>query len=200
MARTIAVALAGKESSFAFKAVERSALYGKRRRVALDANGQPCGRASLLEDGSLILKSGMTGQGYFLDDGSFMKQTDLEGFDASGTPLAKVPSTLGVAQELVGPVDPSVVLDLRVATIYALEPESIDTALKEQLDAGNIYQFAFNFREDYQAETGILLGNENGMFALIGEPVSYQWSALNIVSELPSVDEDTDDDLDFEML
>lgn len=200
MARTIAVALAGKESSFAFKAVERSALYGKRRRVALDSSGQPCGRASLLEDGSLILKSGMTGQGYFLADGSFMKQTDLEGFDVSGTPLPKVPSTLGVAQELVGPVDPSVVLDLRVATIYALEPESIDTALKEQLDAGNIYQFAFNFREDYQAETGILLGNENGMFALIGEPVSYQWSALNIVSELPSVDEDTDDDLDFEML
>ena len=91
MARTIAVALAGKESSFAFKAVERSALYGKRRRVALDANGEPCGRASLLEDGSLILKSGMTGQGYFLDDGSFMKQTDLEGFDVGGTPVAKVP-------------------------------------------------------------------------------------------------------------
>jgi hypothetical protein len=200
VARTISVALAGKESSFAFKAVERSALYGKRRRVALDANGQPCGRASLLEDGSLILKSGMTGQGYFLDDGSFMKQTDLEGFDVGGTPLVKVPSTLGVAQELVGPVDPSVVLDLRVATIYALEPESLDTGLKESLEKGNIYQFAFNFREDYQAETGILLANENGMFALIGEPVTYQWSVLNIVSELPSVDEDTDDDLDFEML
>jgi len=199
VARVISVSLGKKESSFTFKSVERSALYGKRRRVALDAKGEPCSRASLLEDGSLILKSGMTGQGYFLDDGTFMKQGDLEGFDATGAPLEKVPSTLGVAQELVGPVDPSVVLDLRVATIYALEPEEVDGELAKELQAGNMYQFAFNFRDDYQAETGILLANENGMFALIGVPVSYVWSSLNIVTELPSVDEDTDDELDFEM-
>lgn len=200
MARVISVALDGVESAFTFKAVERSALYGKRRRVALDRDGQPCGRASLLEDGSLLLRSGMTGQGYFLPDGRFVKQSDLEGFDASGVVLEKAPSTLGVAQPLEGPIDPSEVLDLRVETIYALDPDAVDDGLMAKLTSGNLYRFAFNFRDDYRAETGILLSNENGVFALIGIPVSYSWSSLAVASELPPADEDSDDDLDFEML
>ena len=200
MARVISVALEGVESAFTFKAVERAALYGKRRRVALDRDGQPCSRASLLEDGSLLLRSGMTGQGYFLPDGRFVKQSDLEGIDASGVVLEKVPSTLGVAQPLEGPIDPSEVLDLRVETIYALDPDAVDDGLMAKLTSGNVYRFAFNFRDDYRAETGILLANENGVFALIGNPVSYAWSSLAVTSELPPADDDSDDDLDFEML
>jgi hypothetical protein len=199
MARVISVAFNGTESVFGFRAVDRSALYGKRRRVALDAEGRPCARGSILEDGSLLLKSGMTGQGYFLSDGTFLKQADLEGFDLAGNPLAKVPSTLGITQELVGPVDPTRVLDLKVDSIYILDPDSIDEGLSSSLDNGDIYEFPFNYRDDYQAETAILLRNKSGTFALIGQPVSYQWSTLNIVSELPAVDEDSDDDLDFEM-
>jgi hypothetical protein len=84
MAKNIIVSLDGEESSFGFKAVDRSSLYGKRRRIALDKDGNPCTRGSLLEDGSLLLKSGMSGQGYFLDDGTFLKQSDLEGFDING--------------------------------------------------------------------------------------------------------------------
>lgn len=72
MARVISVGLEGVESSFGFKVVDRAALYGRRRRVALDRDGQTCSRASLLEDGSLLLRSGMTGQGYFLPDGTFL--------------------------------------------------------------------------------------------------------------------------------
>ena len=199
MARNLSVELHGVESSFEFKSVDRAALYGKRRRIALDANGQPCGRASILDDGSMLLKSGMTGQGYFLADGSFLKQSELEGFDVTGKPLEKVPSTLGVVQELIGPIDPTRVLDMRVTTIYVLISESIDEALSASLDRGDIYEFAFNFREDYQGETGLLLRNKSDTFALIGLPVSYEWSELNIVLELPAIDEDTDDDLDFEM-
>lgn len=199
MARNICVALNGIESTFEFKSVDRAALYGKRRRIALDANGQPCGRASILDDGSMILKSGMTGQGYFLSDGSFLKQGELEGFDDKGNPLEKVSSTLGVSQELTGPVDPARVLDMRISSIYALDSDAIDEHLATSLDGGDIYEFRFNYREDYQAETGLLLRNKSGTFALIGLPVTYEWSELNIVSELPAIDEDTDDDLDFEM-
>jgi len=199
MARVIQVALGSNESRFAFKPVDRTALYGKRRRVALDEAGEPCARASLLDDGSMILKSGMTGQGYFLEDGSFIKQSELEGFDDSGKPIEKVPSTLGNAQELVGPMDASEVLDLRVATIYSLETEQLAPDLAESLKRGDIYKFAFNYRDDYRAETGILLSNDEGYFALIGLPTAYMWSQLSLVTELPASDEDTDDELDFEM-
>lgn len=200
MARAITVALGGAESSFGFKAVDREAIYGKRRRVVLDREGQPCARASLLEDGSLLLRSGMTGQGYFLPDGTFLKQGDLEAFDADGAALEKVPSTIGVAQALEGPVNPSDVLDLKVETIYALTPDQVSEELTTSLNGGDIYRFAFNFRDDYRAETAYLLANDNGIFALIGVPTSYEWATLATLTELPSeeVIDDDDDDLDFE--
>lgn len=199
MARVIAVSLDGVESTFGFKSVDRAAIYGKRRRVALDRDGQPCTRASLLEDGSLLLRSGMTGQGYFLPDGTFLKQSDLEAFDESGHALEKVPSTVGVPQPLEGPVDPREVLDLRVETVYALEPDTVSEALIARLNAGDIFRFTFNFRDDYRAETGMLLANESGLFALIGVPITYEWSSLQVLVDLPSGDEESDDDdLDFE--
>ena len=39
MARVIAVSLEGVESTFGFASVDRSALYGRRRRVPLDEQG-----------------------------------------------------------------------------------------------------------------------------------------------------------------
>lgn len=147
----------------------------------------------------MILRSGMTGQGYFLPDGTFMKQAELEGYDTDGKPLDKAPSTLGVPQDLEGPVTPQDVLNLRVQSIYALAPETIDESLKEQLQSGSVYRFTFNFREDYRAETAVLLANDNGFFALVGQPVDYEWSRLETVSELPASDIDSDDDdLDFD--
>jgi hypothetical protein len=143
MAKNIIVSLNGEESSFGFKAVDRASLYGKRRRIALDKDGNPCTRGSLLEDGSLLLKSGMSGQGYFLDDGTFLKQSDLEGFDINWNPLTKTPSTLGEVQKLEGPVNPNDVLDLRVKTVYSLDPENFSAKLKTSLDEGNIFKFTF---------------------------------------------------------
>lgn len=199
MARSLVLTLDGEESSFGFKPVDRAAIYGKRKRVALDKNGQPCTRASLLEDGSLLLKSGMSAQGYFTGDGKSHKLADLEAFDPDGNPATKVPSTLGVAQNLRGPLDPSAVLDLRANTIYFLDPEQLGQNLATRLQSGDVYGFSFNYRDDYRAETGVLLHNENGYFALIGEPVSYEWASLAAVAELPPSDSDSDDELDFEM-
>lgn len=199
MARTICVSLDGVESSFGFKSIDRSALYGRRRRVALDRDGVQCTRASLLEDGSLLLRSGMTGQGYFLQDGTFLKQSDLEAFDETGRPLERVPSTLGIAQPLEGPVDVTEVLNMRVETVYALDPDEVDDGLMSRLTGGEIFRFAFNFRDDFRAESGILLANDQGAFALVGVPVSFEWSTLNLAPDLPMADQEAEDDLDFEM-
>ena len=199
MAKVISVQRDGAESTFNFNSIDLAAIYGKRRRVALDENGEPCSRGSLLDDGSMILRSGMTGQGYFLPDGTFLKQTELEGYDTDGQPITKVPSTLGVPQELEGPIAPHEVLDLRVQTIYALDPESLDDKLRSDLEGGDVFRFKFNFRDDYRAETAVLLANDNGMFALVGVPMEHEWSRLDIVTELPSTDFDSDDDdLDFD--
>ena len=77
MARNIVVLLDGEESSFDFKAIDRAAINGKRRRVALDRDGEACNRASLTEDGSVLIKSGMTGQAYFDEAGQAYKLAEL---------------------------------------------------------------------------------------------------------------------------
>jgi hypothetical protein len=199
MASNLVLLLDGEESEFGLKRLNREDIYGKRKRVALDADGELCGKASLLDDGSLLLKSGMTAQGYFTPDGRSYKQTELVAFDSEGKPLEKVPSTLGVAQDLSGPLPAEAVLDLRVDSIYQLETEQLGDKLAKSLAAGEIYGFSFNYREDYSAESGVLLSNENGFFALIGKPVEWEWSSLTTVADLPASDVDADEELDFEM-
>jgi DNA-binding XRE family transcriptional regulator len=198
MAKDIVVSLGGKESTFSYKAVDRASLYGKRKRVLLDEQGEPCSRASLLEDGSLLIKSGMTAQGYFLSDGRSYKQSELEGFDLSGKPLSKAPSTLGVSQELKE-VSAEDALNVSQQTVYALEANQLDESLKKSLDEGKVFSFPFNYREDYQAETALLVSNDNGYFAIIGQPIDYEWVGFKSVVDLPPESEDSDEDLDFEM-
>lgn len=199
MARNLVLVLDGEQSEFGIKALNREDIYGKRKRVALDADGELCSKASLLDDGSLLLKSGMTAQGYFTPDGKSYKQAELVAFDASGKEMEKVPSTLGVAQNLSGPLPAETVLDLRVDSIYQLESEQLGEKLAASLAAGKIYGFSFNYRDDYSAESGVLLSNENGFFALIGKPVEWEWSSLTTVADLPASDVDADEELDFEM-
>ena len=198
MAKEIVVNFGGKESTFSYRPVDRASLYGKRKRVLLDQNGEPCARASLLEDGSLLIKSGMTAQGYYLSDGRSYKLAELEGFDLDGKSMDKVPSTLGVAQALEE-ATPEEALNISQQSYYALEASQIDEALKKSLDEGKIYRFAFNYREDYLAAQALLVSNENGLFAIVGQPVEHEWVSFQAVVDLPPESEDSEEELDFEM-
>ena len=60
MARPIVVSLGDSTSSFSFSKVERKQLYVSRRRMALDGDGEPCGRAALTRDGRFMIRPGMT--------------------------------------------------------------------------------------------------------------------------------------------
>ena len=200
MAGTINVTLNGDEAVFVFTAVDRAAIYGKRRRLALDETGTPCTRASLLDDGSMLLRSGMTGQGYFLPDGRWVPQGELEGINPDGTPAEQVPSTVGVSQPLVEATATDL-LDLQVATTYALDAQTLPDSLKDALQQGSVYSFTFNFRPDYRAEKAMLLANDAGYWALIGQPTTPEWQELATVTSVSDAagDDSGDDDLDFEM-
>ena len=113
--------------------------------------------------------------------------------------VVKLTESVGenVAAEKISSID---ALSLRFDTTYSLEPEELPSGLKKELDSGSIFKFPFNPRADYQVETGILVGNENGYFALIGQEVEYQYSALSsVVSVVDEAASDSSDDLDFEM-
>lgn len=201
MAREIIVqASNGTESRFALSKVDRAKLYGRRRRIHLGPDGEPCRRASLTDDGSELLVSGMTAQGYFTSEGRWVPNGELVGLDEEGKELPEVPSTLGVPQALEGPVDPSELLDLRTQSVYALEAKELDDALREQLLAGHIFRFSFSYRAGYSSQVAFLLANPSEqIFAIVGDSTTPEWQDVKAI--IPIIDEttDDDDDLDFEM-
>ncbi|HFE47467.1 MAG TPA: hypothetical protein ENJ18_18590 [Nannocystis exedens] len=201
MAKPIIVNWKGVQSSFKLGKLDRTKLYGKRQRQVLDPDGERCERAELTRDGALLIRKGMTAQGYFDGDGTWVANRELVGIDAKGETLTKVDSTLGAEQPLEGPVSPSDVLDLAVRSVYILTPESLDPDLQKRLLTGEVFRFSFNYRADFNAETAFLVANKNGFFALVGQPAEAPWQELESIATETFVDEgdDDDDDLDFEM-
>lgn len=199
MARSIIVSHQGKPSTFGYSRVSRKQLYGARKRMPLDAKGEACQRAELSDDGSMLIISGMSGQGYFDEEGRWVANEELVGLDVAGKPVPMQPSTLDTPQEL-HEVEPEALLDSTASTIYALESEQLDPALREALDAGKLFRFDFSARADYRMDTAFLVANEHGTFAIVGSHLQIPWSEL----EKPEVDVDDDDsgdddELDFEM-
>jgi hypothetical protein len=199
MAKTINILYKGESAVFGYKPIDRGVLYGKRRRVPFDGEGNECAKASLLEDGSLLIKSGMTAQGYFTPDNIWVPQGELEAINPDGSSPELFPATIGEEVEATQ-LAPSEALNLRFGTTYSLEPEVLPEIIKKELDAGVVLTFPFNPRADYEVEIGILVGNENGYFALIGQKNQYQFVGLaSVVSVTEEANSDTSDDLDFEM-
>ena len=200
MAREIVVGLGGGVSRFSMSKVDRAKLYGRRKRVPLGPDGEQCQTAKLTDDGSTLVLTGMTSQGYFTDAGTWVPNGELVGLDDEGNEVEEIPSTLGVEQVLRGPVDADEVLDLRIDSVYALDPKDLDDALKQALDAGQVFHFSFNYRPGYQANDGYLVSNDAGeIFALVGLRADPVWQDVKAVLPTIDIDDDDDDELDFEM-
>lgn len=196
MAKPIVVQFQGAPSSFEHHKIDRSKLYGRKVRLPLDPDGQPCERALLTDDGSLVLRPGMIGQGYFDASGEWIPSGDLLGLDERGEPMRFVPSTLGVPQTLEA-LDPWQALELQISSVHLLHPDGLDQALDDALTRGVIFRFPFNYGSDYHAETALLLRNDEGTFCLVGVPLLPEWAEPN---NIPVFDEPSDlGDLDFEM-
>ncbi len=200
MAKLLHINFKGAEAQFSHKKIDRSKLYGSRKRVPLDPLGENCLRCSLSDDGSTLIMSGMTAQGYFDIDMNWIPNKELIGMDSSGKVLDKIPATLGIAQD-ASLCELETLLNLAVDSIYQLDPEEVHPSIKTALESGKILNFPFNYREDYHAESAYLVLNDEGYFVLIGNPVKPIWMELDQVIEESFEDEagDDNDDLDFEM-
>jgi len=200
MAKLIHIIYKGEEAQFGHKKIDRSKLYGSRKRIPLDQLGENCLRCALSDDGLTIIKSGMTSQGYFDSDMNWIPNKELVGIDSNGNILDKFPATLGISQE-ASLCELEMLLDLAVDSIYQLDPEEVPQSIKTALESGKTLNFPFNYREDYHAESAYLILNEEGYFALIGNPIKPEWMELEQVIEenFENEVEDDNDDLDFEM-
>jgi hypothetical protein len=203
MAKGIVVTFEGETSSFSLTKVDREKLYGRKERIVVDEHGDTCSGAHLTTDGAAVVPPG--GCAYTYVDATFdtVERSDLKAVDEHGDFAPLVPSTLGVAQPLSGPVDARRVLDHVVTGVYELAPEALSPKLAQALDAGQVFETRFNYREDYADSACFLLKNDRAAFALVASPTQFGWTAREAeVTEIEPANGDSNegDDLDFSMI
>ena len=202
MARSIVVNWGGNVSTFGISKVDREKLYGKRTRMVVDENGEPCTMATLTRDGSALLPPGSLAMLYVNDDFEVCERSDLRALSADGELLDEVESTLGVEVPLSGPVTPERVLDFVAKSVYQLDAEELDASLREALEAGQIFETRFNYRKGFDDNTLFLLKNDEGFFGLVSEPAGFEFLYREQATSMNDDDAEDpfeDDDLDFSM-
>lgn len=201
MARTIVVNYDGEVSEFGITRVSREKLYGRKRKLVVDEDGNPTETAYLTRDGSALLLKGAMASVYVNEEFDVTERSELQAVDAEGEPLDPVDSTLGVEQPLEGPIDPARVLDHLAKAVYLLDPDQLSEKLRDDLEKGEIFETKFNYRKGFDWNPAFLFHNEEGYFAVVGEEAKFDFLYKNQAIETDDDDEDPfdEDDLDFSM-
>ena len=200
MKRTIEIIYQNKNSSFTVHKLDRSRLYGTKRKFPVDSQGRVCSKASLTRDGKYILPAGSTALLYLDDAGDVVEREELRAVDADGNVIDFKASSFDTPQELDEVLNPMMVLDFTIRYAYLLDPISIAPELDSSLSEGKIHTFPFRYYEGYGGYQAFMLKNDSGYFLLAGEQNSFDFIKLEESdSSLPD-DENNFDDLDFEMM
>jgi len=199
LARELVLNLNKKKSHFQISKIDRKKLYGFKKRLYLDEKGKECSRANLEEETGIVFVSSDISSCYINYKGNFIEKKELEAIDDKGKKVTKQESTLGKDVKLES-TSVEEALNLKVNSVYHLEPKNFDNDLKSKLDKGEVFSFPFNYYSDFKLEDGIILKSEKNYFALIGRKTMCHWIGEHS-DELPEeVEEFEDNDLDFEMM
>ena len=199
MAREILLNFNKKKSSFAISKIDRKKLYGFKKRLFLDDKGEECSKANLEEETGIVFVNSDISSCYLDHKGNYIEKSDLEAINENGKKVKKEDSTIGKEVNL-NSITTEDALNLKVNSVYHLEPKEFDKNLKSKLDKGEIFSFPFNYYADFKLENGIILKSEKEYFALIGRKTSCHWVGENSDDLPEDVEEFEDNDLDFEMM
>ncbi len=199
MAREVVVELDGEESRLPLGRVERRKLYGSKRRIVVDGEGNPCRTGYLTVDGSALLPPGTTASLYIDESFDPVEKADLVAVDGDGTPLPLLQSSLGTCQKLSGPVPDSRILDLVVTAVYQFDEDGLGEKLKARLKKGEVFETVFNYTRGFRQSPMLILQNGEGIFGLVGEPVDFAFCELKLPDPLEVEEEEDpfDGELDF---
>ena len=199
MARELILNLDKKKSSLKISKIDRKKLYGYKKKIYLDEKNKECSRANLEEETGIVFINSDISSCYLDPKGNFIEKKDLDAIDDEGKSVKKEDSTLGKEVSLKS-ISIEDALNLKVNSVYRLEPTKFDSELKTKLNKGVIFSFPFNYYADFKLEDGLILESENSYFALIGRKHTCNWIGENS-NEIPEeIEEFEDNDLDFEMM
>lgn len=195
MLRVRSGAEGGEESAFILTPVARKRAW---KTVALDGAGRACCRARLLEDGQVLLATGVMAMAYETADGQTCRRDEVVACDAAGQPLPLLASTRERPQPLE-PVKPEELLEYVATAIYAAAPQRLDRELEMALRQGHIFRTRFRPRATVHDRPAFLLAGGDGIFVLLGERLEF----APCVREAPlppedEVDEEWDEGWDDE--
>ena len=199
MAREILLNLNKKKSSFVISKIDRKKLYGFKKRMFLDEKNKECSKANLEEETGIVFVNSDISSCYLDHKGNYIEKSDLEAINENGKKVKKEDSTIGKEVNL-NSITTEDALNLKVNSVYHLEPKEFDKNLKSKLDKGEVFSFPFNYYADFKLEDGIILKSEKEYFALIGRKTSCHWVGENSDDLPEDVEEFEDNDLDFEMM
>ena len=199
MAREILLTLNKKKSSFEISKIDRKKLYGFKKRMFLDEKNKECSKANLEEETGIVFVNSDISSCYLDHKGNYIEKSDLEAINENGKKVKKEDSTIG-KEVNVNSITTEDALNLKVNSVYHLEPKEFDEDLKSKLDKGDLFSFPFNYYADFKLEDGIILKSEKEYFALIGRKTSCHWVGENSDDLPEDVEEFEDNDLDFEMI
>ena len=167
----------GKTASFTVTRIDRSKLYGSKKRIAVDVQGQECSRAALTRDGKYILPTGGTALLYVTDDGDVVERNQLQAIDPEESNGDSGESSPDKAMELGPAVSDDEILDYTIINAYMLEPVSLPSELELALASGTTcYQVLSPVSHNgYQS---FLLKNNTGYFLLTGERTGFAYIGL----------------------
>ena len=199
MAREILLNLNKKKSTFEISKIDRKKLYGFKKRLFLDDKGEECSKANLEEETGIVFVNSDISSCYLDHKGNYIEKSDLEAINENGKKVKKEDSTISKEVNL-NSITTEDALNLKVNSVYHLEPKEFDKNLKLKLDNGEVFSFPFNYYADFKLEDGIILKSEKEYFALIGRKTSCHWVGENSDDLPEDVEEFEDNDLDFEMM
>ena len=199
MAREILLNLNKKKSIFEISKIDRKKLYGFKKRMFLDEKNKECSKANLEEETGIVFVNSDISSCYLDHKGNYIEKSDLEAINENGKKVKKEDSTIGKEVNL-NSITTEDALNLKVNSVYHLEPKEFDKNLKLKLDKGEVFSFPFNYYADFKLEDGIILKSEKEYFALIGRKTSCHWVGENSDDLPEDVEEFEDNDLDFEMM
>ena len=167
MARELILNLNKNKSTFGISKIDRKKLYGFKKRLLLDEKGKECSKANLEEETGIVFVSSDISSSYLDHKGNFVEKKELEAINDEGKKVKKEESTLGKEVDLAS-TSIEDALNLKVNSVYYLEPKDFDKDLKSKLDKGEVFSFPFNYYADFKLEDGILLKGEKNYLYSIG--------------------------------
>ncbi len=192
----LSLVLNGQSCACALAKVERASLYGFKKTVSLDEEGNPCTWARLARDGMTLIPSGGVASGYVSPDGLWRSKADLSPVDIEGNALEEAPSTFSAPVTLEETASLDLFYEHDIRLVYALS--GVEGALREALEAGTIFTFPFSYRGGLVSDQAFLLqGHDETFWLLVGKRTRVQLFDYHAVVLPAGDDEDGESDEDL---